>query len=845
MFTKPAGRALATALLFATTALTAPAFAQTAATAPAANGSGTNAGGFTGTLPTDVGHVGVVGQTTPDGVTGQDFGGGYIIQEDQPKQRSTVTRDAIAKQSPTANPYQLISLLPGVHQASPDNNGLNGGDITLHGFFSSELGLTIDGMPVNDSGNYALYPQEYVDAENLQQVSIAPGYSDLDSPHIGATGGVINIYSRDPSQEAGGFVDFGYGTKKSVREFIRLETGQIGRFRGYASYSHYEDDHWRGPGGDYRDNYEFKGVVDVREASKITVSALLNIGQSNFYYNPSKANFSIYGANSPRNNYDPAFNPGGTLTAPSKNNGYYATAVNPFTNLILTAPSQFTLTDELQLDVTPYFWYGFGNGGGTSALGDTNGLIDGGNRLYTNGGVGTNGYDVSGTGSAISSAVKPYFYTPSITQTYRPGIISKFTYDLGNHKLVAGVMLEDANHKQYGTVSPLNADGTAANVYGDGADNIVIKNATGSGAAFNGQLYQKRDSITRTRTFIGFTGDEAKFLNDALTVDVGVKYISASRHIQNLLPSGPLGYIPPYENADETSILPTIAATYKVTEHNSVFLGFGTSYKAVPNFTLQAYPSITSTSTSNVLSNYAFPVKPETAQTVEFGHRFQGDFVTSSVSIFGAKFQNRQFNTNIADPSGSGATEAVTLNIGDTTTYGIDGEVGLKPWHNFRPYVSGEYLHATQDGWFPTVATVSGKPTFTLLNTSGKYIPTSPSLTSSVGIDYDDGHVFGNFNAQYTGMQYSTLVNDEKIPPYTTLNAGFGYRFQDYLGMKAPTLRVNLNNLLDQHVLTGAFSPNANAQTKVGNNGVAVSGSAPSYYVSQGFSMFVTMSAGF
>ena len=433
------------------------------------------------------------------------------------------------------------------------------------------------------------------------------------------------------------------------------------------------------------------------------------------------------------------------------------------------------------------------------------------------------------------------FYTPSITQTYRPGVISKFTYDLGNHKLVAGVMLEDANHKQYGTVSPLNANGTAPNVDGDGGFNIVIKNATGSGAAYNGQLFQKRGSITRTRTFIGFTGDEAKFLNDKLTIDVGVKYVSASRHVANLLPSGPVGNIVPFENANETAILPTVAATYKITEHNAVFIGFGTSYRAVPNYTLQSYPSLTSTSTVNVLTNFALPVKPETAQTVEFGHRFQSDFLTSSVSVFGAKFQNRQFNSVIADPGGSTSTQNVTLNIGNTTTYGIDGEVGTKPFHGFRPYISGEYLHATQDGWFP-VSTTAG---ITRLNTSGKYVPTAPSLTSAIGVDYDDGHVFGNLNVKYTGMQYSTLTNDEKIPPYTTLNAGFGYRFQDYAGLKAPTLRLNLNNLLDQHVLTGAFSPTANAQRQTGNTGIAINGSAPSYYVSQGFSVFATLSAGF
>jgi iron complex outermembrane receptor protein len=162
---------LATALLLASTALTAPSWAQTAAsptstpapaTPAASNSTQTVTGGtFGGTLPTDIGRVKAKGETTPSGVTRVDLGGGLMIQEDQAKSRSTVTRDFIAKQASTSNPYQLVEMLPGANINSPDAAGLNGGNITLRGFNSDQIGLTIDGAPVNDSGNYALYPQEY------------------------------------------------------------------------------------------------------------------------------------------------------------------------------------------------------------------------------------------------------------------------------------------------------------------------------------------------------------------------------------------------------------------------------------------------------------------------------------------------------------------------------------------------------------------------------------------------------------------------------------------------------------------------------------------------------------
>ncbi len=166
-------------------------------------------------------------------MTGQDLGGGYIIREEAKKARSTITRDAIDKQSPTANPFQAINLLPGVVQSSTDNSGAQGGNIRLRGFNSDKIGLTIEGMPVNDSGNYALFPQEYLDAQNVGQISIAQGTPELDSPHIGSTGGVINIYLREPSKELGALVDYTFGSHNLNRVFARVDTGQIGSVRSF------------------------------------------------------------------------------------------------------------------------------------------------------------------------------------------------------------------------------------------------------------------------------------------------------------------------------------------------------------------------------------------------------------------------------------------------------------------------------------------------------------------------------------------------------------------------------------------------------------------------------------
>src|SRR5471032_2005774 len=99
-------------------------------------------------------------------ITGKKVGMGLMVQEDVPKARSTVTAEELAKQRPTGNAYDALTLMPSVNTYSYDGTGLFGGGLTLRGFNSDQIGATINGVPVNDSGSFAVYPQEFVDEEN-------------------------------------------------------------------------------------------------------------------------------------------------------------------------------------------------------------------------------------------------------------------------------------------------------------------------------------------------------------------------------------------------------------------------------------------------------------------------------------------------------------------------------------------------------------------------------------------------------------------------------------------------------------------------------------------------------
>jgi len=757
--------------------------------------------------PVDVGRLqlGNGGKTVSNGgVTNTAPGGGNIIEEDTPKARSTVTRDAIDRQSPTSNPFQLIQLAPGANVSSTDAFGLNGGNITVRGFNSDQIGVTIEGAPVNDSGNYAVYPQEYVDAPNLGQVSLAQGAPDLDSPHIGATGGVLNIYMRDPAKTFGGYASQAIGTHGGTQSFGRIDTGKIGGFRGYMSYSHYERNHWTGPGSDNRDHVDFKGVYEFDAQNKVSFSAIYNSAVNNFYVQPTLAQFASHYT------YLSAL-PATAITGPDQTANsaanFYGYKINPFKNLILSAPSSFTPANNLTYDVIPYFWYGYGSGGGVSGL--KNGSVFYGNTKLTD------------TFNANPLITNTLFYNPSITETYRPGIINKLTYQFGDHKLIAGYWFEYANHHQTAPYIPLASDGTIADPFAGNSQGYIIKNGL-----YYGSTLMRRDATTKTTTHTFFAGDSFSMFNDALNVEIGAKQVFINRDVTNRLPGAS------NINVDLAATLPTLGLRYNLNKENQIFGSINTTVRTPPNY---AFIDTFSGSTGKISTKGVTGQKNESAVTFEFGHRYQSDFIVSSASVFATNYRNRQVTTTVID---GGSTITESINAGSVSSYGIDGEIGTKPfWGGWTIYASGELMHTRLNDNLMVGAD--------FLPTKGKQMVRAPNHSEALSIKYDTGHFYAGVSLKNTGSQFSTFMNDERIGSFAQVDALAGYRFDDMGFVKKPELKLNLHNLFNRRVLTGVSGVQTNALATTGVNGTVIAGSAPSYYQGEGFAAILTLSGAF
>ena len=93
-----------------------------------------------------------------------------MVQEDSPKARSTVTKEAMDEMAPTANALDKLKYTPGINVSSTDASGLSGTSFTMRGMNSDQVGVSADGIPINDSGDYSIYPNLLGDPENFSEI---------------------------------------------------------------------------------------------------------------------------------------------------------------------------------------------------------------------------------------------------------------------------------------------------------------------------------------------------------------------------------------------------------------------------------------------------------------------------------------------------------------------------------------------------------------------------------------------------------------------------------------------------------------------------------------------------
>lgn len=763
---------------------------------------------------------------------------GLAVAETVAKTRNTVNQDFIATQAAGQTILQTLNLTPGLSFTNADPYGSSGGNIRLRGFDGNRVSLTFDGIPLNDTGNYASYTNQQLDPELIERASVNTGSTDVDSPTASATGGTINYVTRRPAKDLGGWIQGSLGDFNMRRIMGLVDTGEFGPWgtSAWFAVSRQEYDKFKGLGNLEKTQYNAKIYQPIgANGDFVSLSGHYNENRNFNYNGPNLATATGFcdaaktqvcgndvetspfgwGVDFDRTYTAPTVRPG---QADSDTNGanYWGLRINPSNTGNIRGNSRFTLRDGLTLTVDPSFQYTLANGGsGQTVLSETD--------LLLRGSKGTGGVDLNGDGDTLD---RVRVHTPSVTNTHRYGLNSSLIWDLNsNHRLRAAYAWDWGRHRQTGNYGFIDFSDPTNPRFVDPFggrnkdDNRVIN--------LDGYALQARDrkSIASLNQFsVEYRG---KFLQEALTVTLGVRApffereLNQNCYTQNAssnvicttevpnatlangnvtfagrnttatstTPSAPIQYIKPFQRTVKyDAVLPNIGATYRFDGGHSVFASYSESLSAPRTDSLYSVTRFADGTIGNPT------VQPETSKNVDLGYRFTSSTVVAQASVFYNAFDNRIVST--FDPD---LDQYVDRNVGSVESTGFEGSVGWQATERLNLYGTVSLLNSElQDDYIYSYSTVNNVRVPNILPTKGKKQVETPEQMFSLRASYKFNDVFSaGIQGKYTGERWVTDVNDLKVDAFTVVDLDARFDFEP-LGLKGTYLQFNVINLFDE-----------------------------------------------
>ena len=768
------------------------------------------------------------------------------------KERSTITSDFLQTQIAGQTVFQSLNYMPGVNFTNNDPYGSSGGTIRLHGQDGAHISLTLDGMPLNDTGNYAIYTNQMPDPEAVARVSVNQGTTDVDSPTAAAMGGVIAIASDLPHDDfdALGALSFGSFTKQ--RYLARIDSGTFGPWntKAFATLSYQDYDKFKGPGHLRKIQGNFNIYQDFGDVGWFSIAGHWNSNRNNSYYGmqcvPSTAGFTAaligktdlisgsdgYVGNPGSTNaldgvgWDRDYQQNCAYSTPVKGTAdntmttcgnWYRGKLNPSDTGNLRFHSLWHLLPNLTFTADASLQYVLANGGGIYTFKETNtqlaGSSSGGSGTTTTpyGCIAGKGCDLNGDGDILDTVAA---YQPSTTNTRRWGYSSSLIYRFDdNNTFQLAYTLDYGLHRQTGTTTFLNPTNGPYDPFGGWRDHAhLIYDATGVPLRYRDR---KSKAILNQASF----DYEGKYFGDTVEASLGFRLPFFERDLNQYC----------YEQKDSSNAYCTTQTPGTPNAQGLVtFTGSSTQYvaggkatvrysKFLPHLGLTFLPfgnmhqffvsyaqEMAAPKTDNLYKSGVNPgatvytpflhTKPETSTTYMLGYRYFGDSLEASVV-----FWNTQIHNRIVSSYDQDAKQYFDHTIGGANTDGVDVEANYTVTDEITLYANASYDHSRITANIPIAGTYPGQTTAGFAPTLGKELSDTPPWMFSGRAQYEptENWKFG-IETKYVARRFATEDDAFRVPDYFTVNADITYKL-NALGLEGSSLRFNVDNIFDKH----------------------------------------------
>lgn len=761
------------------------------------------------------------------------------------KAKEVLDQSFISQTTPGQSINDTINMIPGVASFNADPFGSSGGTLYIRGFDNSRISETFDGMPLNDTGNYALYSNQMLDAELIDNVNVNLGSTDVDSPTASATGSTVNYRSRNPTEDfharvIGSTGDFGF-----MRIFGVVDTGNItkGGLRAWLAASKETYDVFSGGVGKInKEQFNFKVYQPLGDNGDfVSLAGHWNQNRNanspkGYLFNMNYGSRVVSGASSGRFPLNMSevvnYNLGNCTTITSTSCGNAREYIyNPSDTGNLRMNMRFTLTDKLLLTIDPSVQYVKANGGAStttaSELTCTTAACSGATTGYIGGSYYV-GNDINGDGISSNSV---RIVAPSMTQTWRLGVIASLRYLIDeNNTIRIGYTYDRGRHHQTGELATLAINGFASSYFP--VDNPIRDSS--------GNIIEKRNRMSYA-ILHQVSGEYAgRFLDNRLSFNVGVRVPFLRRDLtNNCFTTSQSGFVDCPANASMNAAYAAAHTGYaapqtRVIDYNRVLPNAGITFNFTPRISMFANYSkgLQVPGTDSLYNAFYYPVNdprtkpsPETTDNYDVGVRYRSGKILAQASGWYTLFQNR-----LASSWDDASQTTIYRNLGTVERYGVDLSVSWSPIKQFSLYAFGSYLKSrivsdvsagTCTSFAAAAAIGAAKcvGTEAYYLTAGKRESGAPVTTAGISAE---GH-FGIFdltaNVKRTGRRY---LNDQNLPDYvgtTAANAVVAYKaaapayttvdlmlrakLETFGAPKNTFLQFNLLNVFNQYYVGG------------------------------------------
>lgn len=752
---------------------------------------------------------------------------------------STLNKKEIVEELGSQDLPMILNSKPGVH-ATQQGGGDGDARITIRGFDQRNVGMMIDGVPVNDMENGWVYWSNWFGLDQItQQIQVQRGLgaTKMAMPSVG---GSMNIITENAFAKAGGSIQQEYGSGNFFRTSLSYRSGMLKNGWGFVmSASYKQGDGWvdglSTQGGFYYLKIQKKiknHVISLSGFGAPQQHAQRSFNQSISYWDANyaaKLGIDTVGAK----NYGIRSNPHyGYYTDADGKQQKMAERRNYYHKPQVTLRDFWKINDKLSWTNTAYV--SIGRGGGERAISSSSVVYnEGENTINWDKMIANNQY--LEVGEFKFPMIDNYYSSTELRSSQALASL------VNNHMWVGGVSQVDWKINKY-----FNFSGGVDYRYYKGEHYTELTNLLGGDYYVNGQNNNDPNLMKREGDKIGWQPYHNH--RDALMQWIGgFAQVEFSKGRWNAFVNVSvvansykgIDYFMKKElHIDDTIIYigakdPSVTYNDKVYTHSSKELKFnqtetlwltGATVKAGANYNVTERSNIflnvgylnRTPMFSNVIDNntnkFFEEILNEKIYAFEVGYGFRHKKVSVNANGYFTMWENKPFpfGVNVPDPEDPGSFIRANVNGMDALHMGIEVDVA---W-NILKNLTLEGMASVGDWTWQSAETVDVVGTKFEFDAKGVHVGDAAQSVYAASIRWEfvkNAYIkfkYTYFDRYYSNFDPFSLTGDNggteswKIPSYGLLTAHAGYTLK--FTKTALSFRGNVFNLLNTKYISDA-----------------------------------------